>query len=277
MRMRASAILLALLVSACGDDAANDESAPAASADGAATRVGVIVGVVRIAEGAELPGYDVHPMVPTPPRPPMPDDCSAASEADRRPVTMDAQRGLEGVLVALSDFGETPAHAPVTHELRIRDCRLTPRLVVATRGDGLRIHNESDYPFLPDFGTGMMQAILRGDSREVELGMGGVRTLTCGWGALCGRAEIVTLYHPLHDITAAHGRFRIEGVPPGDAIRVSAWHPLFQEAAEVVDVTVGATREVELVLRPSAPAPTPSPPAPDLEGPAEDHPDEILF
>lgn len=270
-------VCLALLLPGCDGCGSAQEpltgEVPSSDDEGAGG-VAVIEGVVRLAAGAELPSYPENPMVPPPGRPEPPDECTPAQERDRQPVQQSRDGGLSGLLVALHDFATIPESEPVTHEMTITDCRLSPRLVVATRDDRLRITNETDYPFLPNFGGGMLQAVLHQRSRELELGQGGVRTLECGFAAPCGRAEIVTLYHPLHTISDETGHFRITDVPAGEELRVSAWHPLFEEASETLTLRSGQTTTVELVLTPAEiTAPEPPPPR---EGPAEDNPD-ILF
>jgi len=257
----------------CGtqDPAGPDETSEQVGASADAT----IEGVVRLAEGAQIPSYPENPMIPPPGRPQTPDACTPAQERDRQPVQRSDAGGLSGVLVALHDFATIPHHEPVTHEMTITDCRLSPRLVVATRDDRLRITNETNYPFLPNFGGGLLQAVLHGRTREVELGQGGVRSLECGFAAQCGRAEIVTLYHPLHAVTDEIGHFRITRVPAGEEVRVSAWHPLFVEASQTLTLRAGQTSTVELVLTPAEIiVPEATPPATD--GPAEDNPD-VLF
>jgi len=272
-------VALVLLLAGCdGCGSAQEPSSDVEESSGGTEGdgPGVIVGVVRLAEGAETPQYPENPMVPPPGRPDPPDTCPPAQQTDRAPLQPGTERGLGGVLVALHDFSTIPEHEPVIHEMTITDCRLTPRLLVATRGDTLRLTNETDYPFLPNFGSGgIMQAILHERSRNTELDQGGIRTLQCGFAAPCGRAEIVTLYHPLHSVTEPTGRFRIEDVPAGEEVRVSAWHPLVQEASETVTLRPGETREIELVVEP-AEITAPTPPDEERDGPAEDDPD-ILF
>lgn len=237
--------------------------------------VAVVEGVVRLAEGAELPAYP--PVERSPAQPAQPETCPPPREADRQPVTMGEARGLANVLVAAAEFDTAPPHAPVTHELFIRDCQLTPMFVAATRGDTLEITNETDYPFMPvSAGAGMAQALMRGESRTIPLDQGGVKGFGCTFTAACGRTEVVVLYHPLHTLTAEAGRFRLE-VPAGEEIEIHAWHPLFEEAKETVTVPAGETRRLELTLSPSAPAPPPPPaqdPEPEGEGdPSNDEPD----
>lgn len=264
----------------CGPPPEPGADAPVARAptsDGTA----VIEGRVVLAEGAELPSTPDNPMVGGPRRPELPEACTPPRMRDRQPVSMLEDRRLVGVLVGLHEFAATPEHEPVTHEMVIRDCRLEPRFLVATRGDRLRVTNETDYPFLPDFGGGLMQVLLHERSREIELTEGDVRTLTCGFAAPCGQAEIVTFYHPLHAITDDEGRFRIERVPAGEELRVSAWHPLFEEASERLTLRPGQTHTIELVLRPKEVAPVPeAPPEASPEGPtpaAGEDEQDVLF
>ncbi|MCA9606179.1 MAG: carboxypeptidase regulatory-like domain-containing protein [Myxococcales bacterium] len=274
-------LLLVVLLSGCDGCGSTQEpsSEPTTIEEGesptADSRFAVLEGVVRLAEGAEAPQYPENPMVPPTGRPEPPEACAPPQQTDRAPLQPAADRGLNGVLVALHDFSTIPEHEPVTHEMTITDCRLTPRLVVATRGDRLRLTNQTEYPFLPNFGMGVLQALVHGQSREVELGQGGARTLECGFAAPCGRAEIVTLYHPLHTVTDEAGHFRIENVPTGEEIRVSAWHPLLVEGSETITLRAGETRRVELTV---TPAPQQAAPAdtPPHDGPAENDPD-ILF
>lgn len=234
----------------------------------------VIEGVVRLAEGAELPEWPDDPMSP-PSRPGVPERCTPANPDDRRPVRRAGPDRLAGVLVALADFETEPPPERRTHELAIRDCRLTPSLVVARLGDRLRVTNETNYPFLPDFGTGLLQAVLHGNSREVELDRGGMRWLECGFAAACGRAVIITVHHSLHAITDEDGRFRIEGVPP-EELRIGAWHPLLSEAEQTLTLRARETRQIELVVRPAPPA-EPQPELPPHDGPAEDNPANVPF
>ncbi|MGE0788001.1 MAG: carboxypeptidase-like regulatory domain-containing protein [Sandaracinaceae bacterium] len=237
--------------------------------------VATIEGTVRLAAGAEVGRYPENPMVGGRGQPELAEACTPPREDDREPVRRNPDGSLTGVLVAMADFQRDIPHEAETHTLSIIDCRLTPRLIVATRGDTLLMRNETDYPYLPDFGTGMMRALLHNEERTTELGQGGVRSLSCGFAAPCGRAEIVTLYHPLHAITDESGHYRIEGVPAGEALRINAWHPLFVESNETLTLRSGETRTVDMVLRP-ADIPEPASPS-TFEGHPEDDPNNPLY
>jgi hypothetical protein len=267
----------AILAVACGNTTDEPTTSPSASGQGAPGATAVVEGTVRLAEGAELPRYADNPVTPVHDRIQPPESCTPPQLSDREPVQRAPSGALAGMLVALHDFETAAEHEPVTHELTITDCRLSPRLVVATRGDRLRLTNQMEYPFMPDFHQGLVQALLHRQTREVELPQGGVSSLSCAFTAPCGRAEVVTLYHPLHAITGESGTFRIEGVPAHDELRVSAWHPLFQEASETLTLEPGETRHVELVVSPAeAPAP-PAEPAPGDAAEGAPEGGDILF
>lgn len=250
----------------------DDEGEGASASSGVAT----IEGTVRLAVGATLGRYPDQPMVGGPARPALPDNCTAPSEEDRVPVRQAAGGGLIGVLVAVADFAREIEHEPVRQELNITDCRLSPRLITATRGDTLVLRNDTDYPFMPDLGTGMLQAVLYENERELPLGQGGVRSITCGFAAPCGRADVVTMYHPLHIVTDDAGHYRIEGVPAGEEIRVNAWHPIYQETNETLTLRADETRTIDFVLTPVPVQEAPEQ-ASTFEGHPEDNPDIPIF
>lgn len=257
----------------CG--ASQPEGEQAASAPPEAPPLGVVEGVVRLPDGAELPSY---PREVDARRPPPPESCTPARVVDRQPVRLGEGRGLGGVLVAAAEFDAEVPHEPETRRVAIRDCRLDPPFLVATRGDTLELKNETDYPFMPVMGGGgLAQALLADQTRSFPLDQGGVKTLSCTFAAACGRTDVVVLYHPLHTVTSDAGRFRLE-VPAGEELEVHAWHPLFQEASATVTVAAGETRRVELELVPSSP-PEPAAPQP-AEGDEPQQPEddsETLF
>ncbi len=224
-----------------------------------ALQTGTVEGVVRLAEGKELP------MLPEPPPPmaPWPPSCTPVGPADRTPVRLGDGRGLEGMLVSASAFQGSPPHEPRTIEVHIRDCRLTPTFVDATRGDTIELRNDVDNPFIPAFsggGDGIAQALLHQHVRSLDLERGGVHEIACTWGAPCGKTQVAVLYHPVHTTTGAGGRFRLEHVPAGE-VEIHAWHPLFHDVMQRVTVVAGQTARITLTPEPSPPPP-PTPPEP---------------
>jgi hypothetical protein len=227
---------------------------------------GAIEGVVRLAAGAEVP---VEGGITGPTQ--WPEACPPPSEADTRPIAVDESRGLAGVLVSASEFaGTAPATEPRVHRVVLRNCRLGPRFLVATRGDRLEVRNETNHPFFAAFsagGGGINQALLHEQVREFDLGRGGVHEVACTFGSPCGRTQVAVLYHPVHALTAAGGRFRIERAPVG-AMEIHAWHPVLRDAMQRITVQAGQTTRVELEVQPAPAPPPPTPPGPpDPTGP----------
>ena len=231
---------------------------------------GIVLGVVELAPGAELPSEPEEP--PDPRRPPHPPDvCPPPRHDDHQPVHLVQGDRLTGVLVTGSGFAHSPAFTKTVHEVRIEDCRLSPRMIVATRGDTLRITNRTDYPFLPTIGAGggFLQAMLHDQTRDLPLDHPGVQDVTCGFAAPCGHTDLVVLMHPVHTVSTATGEFRL--VAPVGALEVHAWHPLFRDASTNVTVRAGATVRAEIVLTPLPPRP-PQPAPPPIQGHPEDQP-----
>ncbi len=219
-------------------------------------RVGVVRGRVRLAEGAELPMYPPEALAGGGPMAELPAECAGVDpEAGRRPVTLE-EGGLENVMVTATGdqerfFAALGTWEPQEREVRIRACRLQPPLVTATRGDTLVLSNESDYPFMIAVGrTSFMEGLLKGTPRRIALDRGGVQAIRCGFAAPCGRTDVVVVYHPVHTVTEAGGRFELE-VPADQEVELHAWHPLFRDASVTVSVPRGERREVELVLTPN--------------------------
>lgn len=221
---------------------------------------GTVEGIVRLAEGATLPGFATNPMTTDRPIADAPPDCPPAGDADLHPVQVAAGGGLTNlVIVATGDETHWPhSGAPRTHHLRIERCRLSPRVLVAERGDTLRLENATAFPYFPDMGTGMTRALIPTDPIDLALDTGGARSIECGFANPCGRSDIVTLYHPVHTVTTAEGTFRMTNVPAGQDVRINAWHPLFIEGHATTRVEAGQTVRVEILITPAPVAATPA-------------------
>lgn len=258
----------------CGScDRRSDAPAEAAAASEPkpvprAIPVGTIEGEIRLAEGAELPKYSRAALGESP-RVTRPEICPAPRDTELTPVRRTEAGRLSGVLVSVTGFAKSPNSEPREHELRIFDCGLEPRIIAATRGDRLKIVNETPHAFLPSFGNEpFTDALAHKQVRTVALDRGGVIPVRCTFGSGCGRSDVFVLYHPVHSVTDAEGRFRMENVPAG-SVKVHAWHPLFDEAAAEVTIASGETKRVELTLRPAKIAPE-APPANGTEAEPRD-------
>jgi hypothetical protein len=254
---RPTLILLALLALLSAAACASSEPDRSAAAARPPAGRGVIVGTVALAAGETLPEYAaastaLRTLAPGRARD-LPAGCPEPGSA-LRPVGLTAAGLLSGVLLAASDFsGELP-HEPRIHDVSIRDCRLQPALVDATRGDRLRVRNHDAFAFAPSFGPAREEQPLARDTPVmIALGASGVETILCPLTAPCGRSDVVTFNHPLHARTDALGQYRIEGFPVGQRVRLSAWHPLFEESTTHVWLERGETRRVDLLLTPRKP------------------------
>jgi hypothetical protein len=249
-------VVLGVVAAVGGYATCSSGSAGGAKSDATKQRadLATVEGVVRLAKGSEPPLYPERvPGFGTNEERPQAENCKPFTEQDRRPMKVGKGRGLSNVLVSVTEFSEAPPHDSVKHRITIEGCRLTPPLVAATKGDSVLIVNESDYPFLPTLGSRrFMQALQKGQSREIALDRGGTQSLRCGFAAPCGRTEVIVQYHPVHTVTGADGTFRIENVPPGEEVVVHAWHPMLKEAKQSVGpVSRDKGAEVTLTVTPA--------------------------
>lgn len=276
-------LVLLSACSSCNEARPGSEESPEDPRATTATPEGFVVlrGVVRLAEGAEVPLFPEATMqggAGLQGGAALPGECPPPRSRDRMPVRMDASRGLSNVVLTVSDrelryeeFMELLGpHEPVERPVVIRDCRLDPPVVAATVGDTLVMSSEHEYPFLPTFGrSGFMQALLPAEPRRVELEQGGVQAIRCGFTAPCGRTDVVIAYTPIHTLSGEDGRFELPPVPADRPLVIHAWHPLFQEAT--VELTSGEGAEATLLLEP-APQPEPPEPPTDPDARPEDQP-----
>ena len=258
-------VLSLWLPTGCGKKAPPKPSPAPTPAPAKPAATAVLIGSVRLAPGHELPSYSqdqmersvlAHIKGGT-----FPKVCTPPKIKDRQPVELSADGKLIGVMVAASEFSQRPPkHTPRVFEATIKDCRLTPSLIVAEVGDTLHIKNDVEFPFLPGMGSDTFnQTLSQGQSRDVLLETGGVKILTCGFTAPCGRTDVIVVAHPYAAVTDSSGQFRIDDFPADETVRLNAWHPLFSETFISVRVARGETKTVELELTP-LPPPAPAPP-----------------
>lgn len=250
------ALVTATACDSCQPKAPSTDAKPSlVGTNPAPSAFGVIEGTVRLAEAHELPEVPPKMMFlqvlqQTEPLP-LPAECTPAKQADRRPVQLGPGNTLGSIFLAASDYKTSVSRAPKTHEVTIRDCRLTPMVIGAMRGDTLRITSETDYAFMPQFGAAnFSETIVKGQERKHTLEALGVQSVLCGFTAQCGRTDIITVAHPLYTLSDQNGHFRIEGIPANETFNLNAWHPLFKATTHSVKVGPGETKQIDFVMTP---------------------------
>lgn len=238
----------------CGDCGKKPESNSKPTEKPPQSVSATLTGRIEFAEGFEVPRYapeDMERKVLQVGVGAAPEVCSPPKKTDRRPVLLTDDGLLSGVMVAASGFTGATPRPPKTHTVTIEDCRLTPPLVVAMKGDTLAVRNSVQYAFMPTFGpSATARALMPNQKLDIPLNRGGVESVLCTITAGCGRTDVVTLLHPISAITDASGHFEIENFPAGQNIRVNVWHPLFEEASLEVQLAAGERKDVKIVLAP---------------------------
>ncbi len=218
--------------------------------------VGVVSGRVRLAPDALVPEYPdgqlaVAPLTPRATPAGLPAECEEQNRRARRPVGLGAERGLSGIVVTASDFARHRPRDPALHRVRIERCRLEPVTVTMMARDRLLLENHDAYPFAPLYGPAYSaKPLLRGERLFVPTYPASIEPLACSSDAPCGRTDIVVLQHPVHAVTDADGRFRIEGFPAAEQVTITALHPLFEESSTAVWVEPHQRRDIDIVVTP---------------------------
>jgi hypothetical protein len=259
------------------------DSSDSKGASPAADQPATLTGFVRLAPGYSLPTYTADDME----RKVLqhihggtfPEMCSPPKQSDRTPVTQSPDGKLIGVMVAASQFTKSTPRGPKVYDVVIKDCRLTPRLVVGQLGDLINLKNEVQFPFMPTYGANAYNETLTpGQSKAMRLDKAGVDDVRCGFTAPCGRTDVIVVRHPVFGVTDDTGMFKIEDFPADETVQVNAWHPLFQDSTLSVKVGRGETKSIEFVLtplpqKPEQPAePAAEEPKADGEKPAGEKP-----
>jgi len=253
---------------ACRPKPKLEESAPkAASETKEGSALGTITGSVRLAPGATLPSYRAEDMERNVLQHikggTFPETCTPPKQSDRTPVLEGPDGKLIGVMVAASEFSQPIKRPRKVFDIVIKDCRLSPRMVVGQMGDMINLKNEVQFPFMPTYGANAYNETLTpGQSKALQLDKAGVDNVLCGFTAPCGRTDVVVVRHPVFAVTDETGNFKIEDFPADETVRISAWHPLFQDASVSVKVARGETKNVEFVLTPAPPPPPAANPEP---------------
>jgi hypothetical protein len=218
--------------------------------------VGTVIGYVRLEQGAALPSYP-EPLLSHEPLKPrarpeaLPEECARAAFESRMPVLMASNRGLSGIVITASDFRREREHEPASHRVRIERCALRPQTIAMAADDHLLLENLDAFPFAPLYGPAFAATPLpQGQRLFIPTFPGTIEPLSCSSDAPCGRTDVFVLRHHVHAVSDDLGAFRIGNFPAGEQVRLTAVHPLFEEAETSVWVEPGQQLRVELRVRP---------------------------
>lgn len=160
-------------------------------------------------------------------------------------------RGLRHVIVALADVppDRVPTAPPDTLVLDNRDCRFVPHAAVLTMGSTVvstnsdpTLHNVHFYGPLRSNIALPVQG-MRATRTVRRTGMLAVKCDVHGWM----QAYIRVDDHPFHAVTDGDGRFRIDGIPPGE-YTLEFWHERLGRTERSVRIDPGATAKLEVAF-----------------------------
>lgn len=239
VRKAQGVVLSVVMASGCGSEGSGAE--PLQGAD-VATGYATIEGVVELADNVLIKTDDsVETSVN---QPPSPRECAYGEEGTS---------WVEDALVGAGGFSiknAKPAKQK-THEVEIDDCRLEQRVLPVTVGDRIKVVNKGSYPYMPAMGEGdPSQVLLKGEARTFNVSEPGMHDLHCEFTAPCGKTQVAAFHHSIHATLDANGRFRLENVPAGIAVQISAWHPKLAAEVQTVTLEPGETRQLKFRMRP---------------------------
>ena len=248
-RVRSLAVLRVLLLAVCIGCTPEPKALRKSGA------LAVLEGRVRLAPGAQMPTFAApdlarQPLQANGPRS-VPDECAPAQRAALQPVATTADAMLAGIVVAASDFTHYSERKSTVHHVAVAGCRLQPSVVAAMGGDFIDLENRDAFAFSPLLGPAFKATPLRkGGHMRMSLSPGTVESILCSRDAPCGRTDLIVFHHPVYAVTDAHGSFRIPNFPAAELVRITAWHPLFEESETFVWLKPGEHGAVELMLTP---------------------------
>jgi plastocyanin len=167
-----------------------------------------------------------------------------------RELRVDEAGGVAGAMVVVIDPERGLAPKPRQLEIVNEDLAFRPRMQVATLGSDVAMVNRDEefhnvHAFqrgrtLFNFALPTVDTVLHHKLRRR-----GLISLQCDVGHEWMSAFIFVAPHPYMAVTDDAGRFRIDGLPPGE-YRLAAWHEWLGELAPVV-VKIQGTVEQNLV------------------------------
>jgi len=143
-----------------------------------------------------------------------------------------------------------------TVELDNHKCAFVPHVLSASLGQTLVIHNSD--PILHDAHarlgarTLFNRAIIHGKTVREPLRDAGLIHINCNVRHSWMQAWVYVADNPYHAVTDRGGRFRIDGIPPGE-YTLTIWHELLGSRDQTIEVKPGADTVIDFTLPLTAP------------------------
>jgi plastocyanin len=161
---------------------------------------------------------------------------------------------MSNVVVYLEPRGDAPRPelAPPSHpaEMRQDEERFEPRMLAVTRGTTVSFPNDDDVYHnvfsLARARTFDLGRYPKGSTRTVRFERAGVVQVFCHIHADMS-ATVLVLDTPFFATPAADGRFRLDGVPPGD-YTIVGWHERARPVRKRVRVVAGESARAALSI-----------------------------
>jgi len=136
-----------------------------------------------------------------------------------------------------------------------KNAQFEPRFLAVPAGQTLEMpnddaifHNVFSFSKPNDFDLGLYPA---GESRSVRFAHPGVVNIYCSIHESM-TATVFVAPSPWLAVAKPTGEFELRGVPPG-RYRLRVWNERLPEAGQIVEVTAGATRRVDVPVAMAAP------------------------
>jgi len=180
-------------------------------------------------------------------------DCGDAANVYGKLFREGPGRVVADAMVGVTEYdGFIPAKTDV-YPVAIRGCAYDRRTIALTYGQRIEVKNyDAKEPYLPDLvGAKMaakLMAIPRGDAVRLYPTEVGQYLLAESMGKKWMRADVFVVRFSTHAVTGTDGRYRIDGIPAGQA-KVSAFLPAIGKTVDrKVTVKAGETTKVDFVL-----------------------------
>ncbi|MFQ5926449.1 MAG: carboxypeptidase regulatory-like domain-containing protein [Terriglobia bacterium] len=161
-------------------------------------------------------------------------------------------QGIQNVIVVLQGVALPKDYRSQASRLILdnRECRFRPHAAVVTTGSSIEaVNSDPIFHSVHLYGVRNLNLALSPKSSKVvrRVKRPGFLIVKCdihGWMQAFVRVDD----HPFHSVSAADGRFRIAGIPPG-SYTLEAWHEYFGSKETRVRVEAGSVSRVTLYYR----------------------------